>query len=174
MLQNGEALFNDHTHSPVPTPTALQRMESEFETHQQRFRCAPRIDICLRIFGPISQVVWLGHFLNGFWHCVAGSKKDPLLSKENKTGIRNIGEAEEAEVSCQSEEGASRRVRNLDKYFHLSRGVKLLQICGSSDSTGIVSICSVPRQLFLLAELSLPFQDPIKRPQIKDSLDSFH
>ena len=69
------------------------------------------------VIGPASQVVWLGGFLNGFWHCVAGSMRDPLLSKENRTSIRNTGEAGGADVSCQSEEGASRSVRHLDKFF---------------------------------------------------------
>ena len=69
------------------------------------------------VTGPASQVVWLGGFLNGFWHCVVGSMRDPLLSKENRTSIRNTGEAGGADVSCQSEEGASRSVRHLDKFF---------------------------------------------------------
>lgn len=65
-------------------------------------------------------------------------------------------------MSCQSEDRASLGMRSLYKYVHLSRGIKFLQICGLSGSTGIVSLCSVRRRSFLLAKLSLPCQDPIK------------
>ena len=78
-------------------------LEKEMATHSSvlAWRIPGTSRVAQGVSGPPSSCVWNPR----------GSKKDPLLSEENKTSIRNTGEAEGAEVSCQSEEGASRRVR---------------------------------------------------------------
>lgn len=103
------------------------------------------------------------------WHCVAGSKKDPFSLKKTKPHQEHWGGRGGWSELSERGRGYSRRVRNLDKYF-IFQGVKLSKFVVPRTPRELYSaVCS--RQLFLSGSWA-SFQDPIKRPQIKDSLDS--
>ena len=124
-LQNGASLSTRKSSCLMTTHTTVSLFQLPYNDWSQSLKLIARVSDVLpglylpkdTVIGPASQVVQLGGFLNGFWHCVAGCIRDPLLSKENRTSIRNTGEAGGADVSCQSEEGASRSVRHLDKFL---------------------------------------------------------